>query len=114
MLSRERELLSDPENEIAVSAASIWELSIKVSQGRLAPTRRSVAIPQNHFTRSVEDLGFVLLAIEGEDAEFIRRLPNLHREPFDRMLIAQALRTGRVLVSRDAVFADYPGVQLFS
>jgi PIN domain nuclease of toxin-antitoxin system len=107
-------VLSDPHVELVVSVASIWELSIKAAIGRLEIPGRPHAIPPNHFARSAEKMGIPVLPIEAPEAEYVRQLPHIHGDPFDRMLIAQALQSARTIVTRDAVFARYPGVQVFS
>ena len=91
--------IGDPENEVAVSAASIWEAEIKRVAGKL-----SIDVePADEVGRS----GFVPLAVTFEDAVGAARLPPHHRDPFDRMLIAQARRHGMTLVTRDGRMADY-------
>jgi len=98
---------------VVVSVASIWELSIKAATGRLAIPGRSEAIPPDHFARSASQIGIPVIPIEAVDAEYVRQLPRIHGDPFDRLLIAQALLSGRMIITRDTVFARYPGVQLF-
>ena len=89
----------DPANDVLVSAASIWEVAIKRSLGKLdAPTGLAAACDQ---------AGFSVLPITGDDAEVAGSLPAHHRDPFDRMLVAQAARVGALIVSRDDVFAAY-------
>jgi PIN domain nuclease of toxin-antitoxin system len=114
LLASERAALSDASNDIAVSVATIWELSIKLAAGRLKPSEKSKTVPADHFARSVDALGFGLLPIEIQEAEYVRRLPLIHRDPFDRLLIAQALLSNRVVVTRDAVFSRYPNVEVFA
>ena len=82
-----------------VSAASAWEIAIKTSLGRLAP-RRTV-------TDAVQDSGFSELPIRFSHAARVRTLPWHHRDPFDRLLVAQALDEGLTIVTRDAVFRRY-------
>ena len=94
-----RSALSSPANDVAVSAASIWEIAIKRALGKLrAP---SALVP------AIEDLGFSVVPITGQDAERAGALPMHHRDPFDRMVIAQALRLEAVVVSRDQAFDAY-------
>ena len=109
----EQGFLTDPRHDIAVSVASLWELSIKISIGRLAISRQAKSIPPDHFSRSASEVGVRILSIEGPEAEYVRQLPWIHRDPFDRLIIAQALIGGRVIVTRDDIFARYPGVQIF-
>jgi PIN domain nuclease of toxin-antitoxin system len=86
-------------DEVFVSAASAWEASIKASLGRL-----EAAVPMSTVVRGY---GFRELPISFEHAERVRSLPNLHRDPFDRMLIAQAFVEGLTIVTRDPAFAPY-------
>jgi PIN domain nuclease of toxin-antitoxin system len=98
-----RSAIADPTNDVLVSAASIWEIEIKRGLGKLdAPTG---------LVAAVEEAGFDVLPITGSDAELAGSLPAHHRDPFDRMLVAQADRVGAIVVSRDAAFAAY-GVEL--
>jgi len=94
-----RSAIADPTNDVLVSAASIWEIEIKRALGKLdAPTG---------LVAAVEEAGFGVLPITGPDAERAGTLPAHHRDPFDRMLVAQADRVGAIVVSRDAAFAAY-------
>jgi PIN domain nuclease of toxin-antitoxin system len=94
-----RSAIADPANDILVSAASIWEIGVKRALGKLAaPTG---------LTAAIDDAGFSVLPITGDDAERAGSLPAHHRDPFDRMLVAQAGRVGALVVSRDRTFADY-------
>src|SRR5262249_29963461 len=111
--SAEQSVLADGQHEVVVSVASIWELSIKIATGRMGVADLGGAVPPDHFERAAERLGIPIITIVTSEAEYMRRLPLIHRDPFDRMLIAQALLTGRIMISRDAIFARYPGLQLF-
>ena len=84
---------------VAVSAASVWEIAIKLALGKLR-LKGSIA---GH----VQDAGFEPLAITFDHAERAGRLPDHHRDPFDRMLIAQAQSEGLTIVTRDAAFDAY-------
>lgn len=86
-----------------VSAASAWEVAIKTAIGRLRPTRTVEA--------AAADSGFLELPVTFQHAERITELPPHHRDPFDRMLVAQAAVEELALVTRDRVFARY-GVPL--
>ena len=88
------------ESDVYVSAASIWEISIKASLGKLAadPVRVLAAI---------EPAGFSLLSISCEHAAGVHGLPEHHRDPFDRMLIAQAQLEAMELLSRDRNLLSY-------
>lgn len=91
--------LSDPQNDVFVSPATIWELEIKVALGELTV--------DGDLVDAVEASGFDWLPISAEHARNAARLPPHHRDPFDRMLIAQALAAGCTVVSRDSVFQQY-------
>lgn len=96
---RFRAALADPEAEVFVSAASVWEVSIKRALGKLA-------VPQSVFDRAVE-AGCTALPITWAHAQAVEALPFHHHDPFDRLLIAQARVEGLVLVTADRVFARY-------
>jgi len=98
----EREAIRDGQNDVFLSAASIWEIVIKQSLGRLE-------IPEP-ASASAARLGFEPLAVRFAHAEAIAQLPPLHRDPFDRMLIAQARIEGLALVTHDPAIRAYPGV----
>jgi PIN domain nuclease of toxin-antitoxin system len=95
--------IADRANEVFVSAATAWELAMKQAKGQiLLPGPLGPAIAANRF---------LALSIEIEDAEEACVLPWHHRDPWDRLLIAQAMRHKLTLVSRDTVFPPY-GVKL--
>ncbi|MGQ0743192.1 MAG: type II toxin-antitoxin system VapC family toxin [Acidimicrobiales bacterium] len=94
-----RSALVDPTNDIVVSAASVWEIRIKQALGRLdAPPDLTDAIAQTRFRA---------LPISFEHAVAAADLPPLHRDPFDRMLVAQAQAENLTLVTRDRSLAEY-------
>ena len=98
-----RRAIGAPDNVVYVSAASIWEISIKKSLGKLkAPDDYEVI---------VEEEGFEALPVSIFHAEQAGALPPLHRDPFDRMLIAQAQAEGLLLISQDRQMSEY-GVRL--
>lgn len=91
--------ITDPENRIFVSSASVWEIAIKLRLGRLTFTGSpSAAIGSN---------GFTSLPILPEQAEASAGLPDIHQDPFDRILIAQALVRRFVLVTADQKIKQY-------
>jgi PIN domain nuclease of toxin-antitoxin system len=91
--------ISDGSNLIFVSAAVIWEIRIKQSLGKLD-------IPPN-FRQVLEQQPFEFLAITTEHAHAVGKLPAIHRDPFDRMLIAQAKTEGFRILTRDPLFKEY-------
>lgn len=91
--------LNDPSVELLVSAATAWEISIKTRQGKLAGGERLLA----SWDRALLDLQATPLGIDHDDAIRAGGLPWAHRDPFDRMLVAQATRHNVPLVTRDEV-----------
>lgn len=86
-------------DQVYVSAVSDWEIAIKMSLGRLRPTRT--------IAQAVDEAGFEELPLRLRHTEALAKLPPLHRDPFDRMLAAQALCDRLTLVSRDRTLARY-------
>ena len=99
-----RALLSDPANALAFSAASLWEVAIKAGLGR-ADFRADAAL----LRRGLVDNGYEEIPVTGAHAAAVTGLPPLHRDPFDRMLVAQASVEGLLLVTADPMVAGYPG-----
>ena len=94
-----RRAIADPTNEVVVSAASIWELSIKQGLGKLRI--------EGDLEAEIEAAGFSGLPITFADAIAAGSLPRHHGDPFDRMLVAQATRLDAVIVTRDRAFGAY-------
>jgi PIN domain nuclease of toxin-antitoxin system len=94
-----RRAIADTDNMLFVSLASLWELYIKLRRGKL----RS----QVDLRDIVDQSDYTVLDITLDDAELSASLPFHHRDPFDRMLIAQALNRNMVFVSADAMIAPY-------
>lgn len=96
--------IEDAANEKFVSAASVWEIAIKISIGKM-----NLQIDFDKlFPHQLDINGFELLPIEIKHSSQTIRLPFHHRDPFDRILIAQATAENMNIVSTDAVFDDYP------
>ncbi len=99
-----RKLLNDPRNEFLFSAVSLWEIAIKNSLGR-----EDFRVEPRLLRRGLLDNGYMELAITSQHAVSIDALPPLHKDPFDRLLFAQALTEGVTLLTSDAQLAAYPG-----
>ncbi len=99
-----RRLLDDPENDPVFSAASMWEIAIKQSIGR-----DDFRVDARLLRRGLLDNGYLELAVTGAHAIALDTLPPLHKDPFDRMLVAQARVEGITLLTSDALLAKYPG-----
>ena len=94
-----RGAIADPANDVIVSAATVWELEIKRALGKLQAPLDLLEV--------IDLEGFSCAPVLGQDAVEAARLPAHHRDPFDRILIAQAARLDAVLVTRDAAFSPY-------
>ena len=101
--------IADETNDILVSAASAWEIATKVRIGKL-PEGEALALD---IARHIAGQGFEEVGISIADVERAGRLPGPHRDPFDRMLIAQALARDVAIVSVDAVFDRYGVARLW-
>jgi PIN domain nuclease of toxin-antitoxin system len=97
-----RALLIDPRNTILFSAASIWEVAIKSTLGR-PDFRVDVA----RLLEAAADTGFIELPVTSAHAARVTTLPDLHKDPFDRLLIAQALAESALLLTNDAPLGQY-------
>ncbi len=97
-----RERLESPGNDVLFSAASIWELAIKTQIGRL-----SLAVTPEEIARTAVERGFDELPVMAAHAARVRNLPLHHRDPFDRLLIAQAVHEPARLLTVDRVLAKY-------
>ncbi len=91
--------MEDERNEIAISAASVWEIAIKRSLGKLRI--------EDRWAKALTRLGFQPLPVTAVHAEAVESLPWHHRDPFDRLLVAQASVERRTLVSADPRLAAY-------
>ena len=100
-----RQVLASPANDVFISVITAWEISIKKGLGKLSS-------PMN-LEQAVLHGGFSSLLLTFEHAEAVANLPMIHRDPFDRMLIAQARIEELTLVTADPVFKEYDVDLLF-
>ena len=98
-------LFNNPDNELCFSAVSIWEVAIKRGLDR-----SDFQVDVRQFRRGLVDNGYLELAMTSLHAVAIDLLPAVHRDPFDRMLVAQASVEGFPLLTSDAVLAQYSGL----
>jgi PIN domain nuclease of toxin-antitoxin system len=97
------QLLKDSNNEIYFSAASAWEIAIKYSNGKLQlPDHPEIYIPDR-----MQRANFVWLEISHEHTLAVTKLPRIHKDPFDRLLISQANVENLTLLSSDNIFGNY-------
>lgn len=99
-----REALENLENELVFSPASLWEIAIKRGLDR-----PDFQVDPRLLRRGLLDNGYTELTITSEHAVGVLGLPPLHKDPFDRMLIAQATAAGVELLTVDEIVASYPG-----
>jgi len=96
--------IHDPEVDLVFSVISIWEVVVKNSLGR-----SSFQVNPHRLRSSLLENGYTELPVSGEHALAVASLPNLHKDPFDRMLIGQAIVEGMTLLTSDEIVASYPG-----
>ncbi len=102
--ARARDAFADPDNEVFLSAASAWEIAVKHRLGRLPlPESPDLFVPAQRTGHGIEPL-----AIDEETALHVTRLPDLHRDPFDRLLVAQAIICGLAVLTPDETIRQYP------
>ena len=104
-----REMISDPTNDIEVSPATYWEIAIKISLGKYE-------LPESYdafIEREIAINNLRILSIEPKHTAALTTLPFHHRDPFDRLLIAQAMVEAVPIVSVDAAFNVYPVARLW-
>lgn len=98
-----RKLFNDPEIRLYLSMASIWEMSIKSSLGKL----KFETSLKEMIQTSIRESGLQILHIQAEHVYFVERLPFHHKDPFDRIIIAQSLTENMPVISSDAMFDQY-------
>ncbi len=99
-----RKLIDAPQNELIFSSASIWEIVIKHGL-----KRQDFEVDIRLLRRGLLDNGYIELIINGSHALAVDTLPPIHKDPFDRILIAQSMVEGMLLLTADPVIARYPG-----
>ena len=101
---RVADMVQDPGNDVFLSAASAWEIAIKYAVGKL----KLPADPARFVPAMRAERGFTALAVDEESALHIAKLPALHGDPFDRLLVAQAIVHGMTILTPDPILARYP------
>ena len=100
---RALELCQNPENTLVLSVASIWEMQIKIQLGKL-----QIKIPLEEMISQQQKNGIEILPVEASHIFAVESLPNHHKDPFDRLIIAQALVEDAILISADPLISQYP------
>lgn len=103
--SEARRLLEDPANDVIYSAASLWEIAVKASLRR-SDFRIDLALLRS----ALDTMGFRELPVCGAHAEKLASLPPIHKDPFDRMLVAQSLCEPLILITNDVALAAYGNI----
>lgn len=103
LTERARAIIADPANELFLSAASGWEISIKFRLGKLSLTEA----PEEFVPKHLRSNAIQPLPVSMEHALRVASLPLLHRDPFDRLLVVQSQGEGMVLVTADPLLAQY-------
>ena len=98
------DIISDMKNEILISSATIWEIAIKEALGKL-----KVDVEMSEV---IESSGFIELKISASCANATKKLPLIHKDPFDRMLISQAIEKDLTLISADSYIREYDYVKV--
>ncbi|MBS0995879.1 type II toxin-antitoxin system VapC family toxin [Gluconobacter cerinus] len=101
---RARSLMEDQDNDLVFSAASLWEVTIKAGLGRAG-----FQIDPHLLRRGLIENGYEELPVTGQHALAVGQLPDVHRDPFDRILVAQATVEGLLLLTHDPLVQAYPG-----
>ena len=99
-----RSLIVDPDNDVLLSAVSTWEIAVKHGLG-LLPLPDD---PERYVPKLRRDHDIEPLPLDEESTLYLRRLPELHRDPFDRMLVCQAIVQGLILLTPDRDITEYP------
>ena len=107
-----RAAIVDPDNDIFLSLASAWELWIKQTNKPIAGFAPALDSGASGLVMAALESGITLLEITLDHIAEAAALPLIHRDPFDRMLIAQALTEGLTLMTHDTVFARYRGLRV--
>jgi PIN domain nuclease of toxin-antitoxin system len=102
--AKARRLIDDPNNELLFSAASLWEVAIKHGLGR-----DDFRVDARLLRRGLLDNGYNELPIVSDHVVAIESLPPIHKDPFDRVLVAQATVEGITLLTIDSLVSQYPG-----
>jgi PIN domain nuclease of toxin-antitoxin system len=106
--NRAREVIADDANLLFLSIASLWEIAVKINIGKL-----KIGHSIDDLYRILAQFKLEVMAIEQSDLNCYLTLPLHHRDPFDRLLIAQAIARDLILVSADSKFEQYPVQQLW-
>ena len=108
LVAKAQKLILEPENEVFISVASLWEISIKFQLGR-----GDMPVSESRAYELFMSAGYQILAIQATHAIAIESLPSIHNDPFDRIIVAQALSEPMRLVTHDRTVANYSDSIIF-
>lgn len=115
VLKREaREVIENPENTLFVSMACLWELADKASKGKWPEFDLIMQHQPDGLAGALQQSGMFVMPIEIFHIDAAYRLPLLHRDPFDRMMIAQAMAEDLIVITADRVFEQYAGLRVLA
>ncbi|RUM58964.1 MAG: hypothetical protein DSY59_02145 [Persephonella sp.] len=100
------EIIENSQNVLFLSSASIWEISIKISIGKLEILNKSIGF-ETFIKQCIKDLELIELPICKEHIFILNTLPNIHKDPFDRILIAQSISEDLILITNDSIIKKY-------
>ena len=100
---RAKNVIQNTDNKMYLSIASLWEIAIKMSIGKL-----TLDIQFDELKKETDKNDFKILPIQYEDIRILTTLKLFHKDPFDRILIAQAIQNNLIMITRDSNFVDYP------
>ena len=106
---RAKEVFINPENDFFLSSVSCWEMAIKCSLGRLPMPKP----PFEYIPNQREKHGILPLELDEASALHLTRLPDLHKDPFDRMLVSQALVCSLTILTPDKLISQYPAITVW-
>lgn len=99
-----RSLFESPENEVFLSSVSFWEINVKYQIGKL-PLPES---PRHYIPKQRKNHGIETLSLSETDISHLQTLPSVHKDPFDRMLVCQAIEGNMSILTPDPIIQDYP------
>ena len=102
------EIIASPENNISISIASLWEIVVKVNLGKLPITRNI-----NELYELINQSNITVLSIQKQHLDSYLTLPLIHRDPFDRLIISQAIADDLTLITDDQYIKNYPNLKLY-
>ncbi len=101
-----KNIIENPQNQIFISIASLWEIAIKNSIGKL-----EIAIPYREIITEIDKSDFVILPITFADTIIVNKLPWKHKDPFDRIILAQSIVNQIPIISIDVIFDEYDEIE---